>query len=143
VALPPALRVLLAEDHPVNQKVVQLILAPMGAEVTVAEDGRQALWAFERATFDLVLMDMQMPQMDGLAATCAIRKLQAETGAPATPVVMLSANAMPQHRKDALDAGANLHLAKPITAASLIAAVQEALQASGSADRLERPAQTG
>jgi PAS domain S-box-containing protein len=141
-ALPPALRVLLAEDHPVNQKVVQLILAPMGAEVTVAEDGLQALWAFERATFDLVLMDMQMPRMDGLAATRAIRKLQAEAGSPATPVVMLSANAMPQHRQDALDAGADLHLAKPITAATLIAAVQEALQPSG-ADRLERPAQTG
>jgi PAS domain S-box-containing protein len=142
VALPAALRVLLAEDHPVNRKVVQLILAPLGAEVTLAADGEQALRAFEEGTFDLVLMDMQMPVMDGLAATRALRQRESEAGRPATPVIMLSANAMPQHRQEALDAGADLHLAKPVTAAALIAAVRQALQ-PGDTGRLERPAETG
>ena len=145
VALPAALRVLLAEDHPVNRKVVQLILAPLGAEVTVAADGVQALRAFEQGTFDLVLMDMQMPVMDGLAATRAMRRHESEAGRSATPVIVLSANAMPQHRQEALDAGADLHLAKPVTAATLIAAVHQALRPDepGDIGRLERSAQTG
>jgi PAS domain S-box-containing protein len=143
-ALPAALRVLLAEDHPVNQKVVQLILGPLGAEVTVAADGRQALTAFQQEAFDLVLMDMQMPVMDGLAATRAMREHEAGDSRRATPIVMLSANAMPQHRQEAVEAGADLHLAKPVTAAALIAAVHEALRLGGRATgRLEHPAQTG
>jgi PAS domain S-box-containing protein len=144
-ALPAALRVLLAEDHLVNRKVVQLILAPMSAEVTVAADGEQAVSLFEQGTFDVVLMDMQMPVMDGLAATRALRRHEAETGRPATPVIMLSANAMPQHRQDAVDAGADLHLAKPVTAAALIGAVHQALHPAAQRDTgcLERPAQTG
>ncbi|MCT9038900.1 response regulator, partial [Enterobacter cloacae] len=75
--------------------------------------------------FDLVLMDMQMPGMDGLAATRAIRALEAaRPDGRRTPVLMLSANAMAEHRDQARDAGADLHLAKPITAASLLAGVQ-------------------
>jgi PAS domain S-box-containing protein len=118
------LRILLAEDHPTNQKVVQLILAPHGVEVVVVENGAQAVEAMRTDVFDLVLMDMQMPVMDGLAATRAIRAEQ--QGAP-TPIVMLSANAMSQHRLDAIAAGADLHLAKPVTAAALIAGIGEAL----------------
>jgi PAS domain S-box-containing protein len=70
------LRVLLAEDHPINQRVIQLILAPYTAEIMVVEDGAQALTAFGGNDYDLVLMDMQMPIMDGLAATAAIRASQ-------------------------------------------------------------------
>ncbi|MDB5457190.1 MAG: multi-sensor hybrid histidine kinase [Caulobacter sp.] len=124
-----ALRVLLAEDHAINQRVVQLILGPYGAEVTTVADGAQAVEVFKAGTFDLVLMDMQMPVMDGLAATRAMRAHEADSPErPRTPIAMLSANAMAQHRQDALAAGADVHIAKPVTAASLIAGVGEALK---------------
>jgi CheY-like chemotaxis protein len=124
------LRVLLAEDHPVNQKVVQYILEPLGAELTMVKDGAQALAELARARFDLVLMDMQMPVMDGLAATRALRAQEASRGDPAcTPVIMLSANALAEHRLEAVQAGADLHLAKPVNAAALIGAIFETLAA--------------
>jgi PAS domain S-box-containing protein len=122
-----ALRVLLAEDHPVNQRVVQAILAGGGMEVVTVGDGAQAVAAFAADAYDLVLMDMQMPVMDGLTATRAIRAAEQARGGPRTPVVMLSANAMAQHVQDAADAGADLHLAKPITPGALMAAIEAAL----------------
>ena len=123
-----ALRVLLAEDHPVNQRVVQLILAAHAMQVVTVGDGEQALAAFQAETFDLVLMDMQMPGMDGLTATRAIRQMEADRPASArTPIVMLSANAMAEHRDQAQAAGADLHVPKPITAASLLAGIQAAM----------------
>ena len=121
------LRVLLAEDHPTNQRVVQLILASIGAELITVDDGAQALTAFAAEPFDVVLMDMQMPNMDGLTATRAIRTLETERGATPTPIVMLSANAMAEHQDEALAAGADLHLPKPITAASLLAGLRTAV----------------
>lgn len=120
------LRILLAEDHPTNQRVVQLILTGVADLVTV-DDGRQAVAAFADNPFDLVLMDMQMPGMDGLAATRAIRALEAVQGAPRTPIVMLSANAMSEHLAQSTTAGADAHLGKPITAASLLAQIQATL----------------
>ena len=123
-----ALRVLLAEDHPINQKVVQLILAPLGAEITVTEDGAQALAAFKAGTFDLVLMDMQMPVMDGVTATMALRDEERRRGGPRTPIIMLSANAMTQHRRDAMAAGADHHIAKPITAHLLMDGIEAVLE---------------
>jgi PAS domain S-box-containing protein len=121
-------RILLAEDHVINQRVVELILGPVGAQLVVAENGEDAVSLFAETDFDLVLMDMQMPVMDGLAATRAIRAFEASIpGRRRTPVVMLSANAMRQHSEDAVAAGADLHLSKPVTAASLLAAVTRAL----------------
>ncbi|MNE33777.1 Autoinducer 2 sensor kinase/phosphatase LuxQ [compost metagenome] len=118
------LRVLLAEDHPVNQRVVQLILAGHVAELVTVDDGAQAVAAFEAQPFDVVLMDMQMPRMDGLSATRAIRALEAaRPHAPRTPILMLSANAMAEHRDAARDAGADLHLAKPVTGRDLLTAL--------------------
>ena len=122
------LRILLAEDHPTNQRVVQMILAGPQFELVIAEDGARAVAAFGQGRFDLVLMDMQMPVMDGLTATRAIRALEAERAANAhTPVIMLSANAMAEHRDQALQAGADSHVPKPITAASLLAGIQSVL----------------
>ena len=128
VAVAPSLshplRVLLAEDHPVNQRLVQLILADHVAELVIVEDGAQAVAAFEGQVFDVVLMDMQMPGMDGLTATRALRAVEAARPATArTPILMLSANAMAEHRDAARDAGADLHLAKPITARDLLTAL--------------------
>lgn len=124
------LRVLLAEDHPTNRRVVELILEPLGVELTAVEDGAQALEAYRAGAFDLVLMDMQMPVLDGLAATRAIREHErAAGGGRRTPLIMLSANAMRQHRDEARAAGADLHLAKPVTAQALVEAMAGALDA--------------
>ena len=121
------LRVLLAEDHPINQRVVQLMLEPCGAAVTVVENGAQAVEAVAAKRYDVVLMDMQMPVMDGLAATRAIRAQEA--GGRRTPIIMLSANAMAGHRQDALTAGADLHLAKPVTIAALLDGIGQVIAA--------------
>ncbi|HMP62070.1 MAG TPA: ATP-binding protein, partial [Phenylobacterium sp.] len=120
-------RVLLAEDHPVNRRVVGLILAPFGVDLTLALDGREALQRLAQDRFDLVLMDMQMPVMDGLAATRAIRSREAELGAPRLPVLMLSANAMRRHQEEAQAAGADRHVARPVTAQALLEAMARAL----------------
>ena len=115
--------------------MVQAILEATGIEVVTVADGAQALRRFEVELFDLVLMDMQMPVMDGLAATRALRGVeQADPGRRRTPVIMLSANAMSQHREDAADAGADQHLAKPITPGALMAAIERALPAALVAD---------
>ncbi len=128
IALPDhPLRVLLVEDHPTNQRVAQLILATQGADVVTVGDGFEAVAAFGDGRFDIVLMDMQMPRMDGLTATRAIRALEVERGAVRTPIIMLSANALMKHRNEALTAGADLHVAKPITAANLLAGIQAAV----------------
>jgi PAS domain S-box-containing protein len=134
-------RVLLAEDHPTNQKVIQMILAPHGARITTVENGAEAVEAFKANAFDVVLMDMQMPVMDGLTAIRAIRAHEAANpGWPRTPIAMLSANAMPQHRQAAMAAGADLHVSKPVTASALIGAISEALDASGETDAIKRRA---
>jgi len=125
------LRLLLAEDHPVNQRVVQAILEAAGIELVTVEDGAQAVERFAAGPFDAVLMDMQMPVMDGLAATRALREIeQGDPGRRRTPIIMLSANAMSQHREEAADAGADQHLAKPITPGALMAAIERALPAA-------------
>lgn len=115
-----AMRVLLAEDHLTNQRVVALILEPYGAELTIAENGELAVAAFQAGSFDLVLMDMQMPVMDGLTATREIRLHEAAMGLARTPVVMLTANALAEHIASAEAAGADRHLAKPFDAAELL-----------------------
>ena len=115
-------RVLLAEDHAVNRRVVQLLLEPAGIELTCVENGALAVEAALSQPFDLVLMDMQMPVMDGLTAIRAIRA--GETGR--TPIWALSANALPEHVRASAEAGADGHLTKPISADSLFEALNRA-----------------
>lgn len=130
------LRVLVVEDHATNRKVVDLILSPLGIALTMAEHGAAALDAIARdGPFDVVLMDMQMPVMDGLTATRAIRAEEARTGAAAMPVIMLTANAMAEHKSAAFRAGADLHVAKPVTPAALIGAIEAALD--GASERTD------
>ena len=124
-------RVLIADDHPTNRTVVELMLQQLGADCLSVEDGQAALAAFEAGVFDLVLMDMQMPVMDGLRATQAIRALEARTGRRRTPVLMLTANALPEHVTASEQAGADGHVAKPITGANLFQAIATALSAAG------------
>ena len=121
------IRVLVVDDNATNRKVAELILESMGADVACVENGREGVEAVERGMFDVVLMDLQMPVMDGLAATRAIRAREALQGLPATPVVVLSANVMREHIEASTAAGANGHLGKPIRAEALIAAVAQAV----------------
>ena len=120
-------RVLLAEDHPTNQKVVSLILGAAGAVLTVVDDGRAALERLASETFDLVLMDVQMPHVDGLTAVRRIRDLERESGAPRMPIAMLTANALNEHAAESLAAGADRHISKPIRTEELIQTVADLL----------------
>jgi len=121
-----ALRVLLADDHPTNRKVVELMLDGL-AEVVSVVDGAEALAALADGGFDVVLMDMQMPVMDGLEATRRIRAGDAGAAGAATPVIMLTANALPEHVAASLAAGADRHLEKPVTLPALLEALNEVL----------------
>ncbi len=123
-----ALRVLVTDDNATNRMVAELIMTSIGAQVTCAENGQQAVDAFDRSPFDVVLMDLQMPVMDGLTATRAIREREAERGLSRTPVVVVSANIMPEQRAASAAAGADDHLGKPVRAEELIAAVVRAIQ---------------
>jgi CheY-like chemotaxis protein len=129
-----ALRILIADDHETNRAVARLILEGAGGEVVCVEDGAQAVRAFEGDRFDVVFMDMQMPVMDGLEAIRQIRGLERARGGGRTPILMLSANAMPEHVEAAHAAGADGHVAKPITPPRLIAATEQALSL-GESDR--------
>lgn len=121
------LRILAVDDHPTNRRVLQLILEPLGVDLTLCEDGQQALHAVQQVDFDLVLMDLQMPVMDGLTATRAIRQLEAADARPRMPIIAVSANAMTHHKAEALEAGADLHIPKPFTPETLISGIEEAL----------------
>jgi signal transduction histidine kinase/ActR/RegA family two-component response regulator len=122
------LRILLADDHPANRKVVEIMLGATEMELVAVEDGLKAVEAFRAGGFDLILMDMQMPVMDGLTATAAIRAHEADHGLARTPVVMLTANAMAEHIEAGRAAGADSHLTKPVTMTSLFAAIGAALE---------------
>jgi signal transduction histidine kinase len=106
------LHILVAEDYPVNQMIIEAMLRHLGHLVTVVENGRQAVDAVQRDHFDLVLMDMEMPVMKGLEATRVIRAGGGVAGA--VPIVALTANAMPREVEACLAAGMNGHLSKPI-----------------------------
>jgi signal transduction histidine kinase/CheY-like chemotaxis protein len=113
------LRVLLAEDNAVNQKIAMRVLEKHGHQVTVAADGRQALAALDRATFDVVLMDVQMPEMDGFESTAAIRGHERETGNH-IPIIAMTAHAMPGDRERCIAAGMDSYIAKPLKPPELI-----------------------
>jgi signal transduction histidine kinase/CheY-like chemotaxis protein len=122
---PHRIRVLLADDHPTNRRVVELILAQAAVDMTSVEDGAQAVAAYREGAWDLVLMDMQMPVMDGLTATREIRLHEAVMGLDRTPIVMLTANALAEHVAAGAAAGADRHLAKPFNAAELLEMVSD------------------
>jgi CheY-like chemotaxis protein len=113
-------RVLVAEDHPVNRKVIELILANTPVDLVMVENGAQAVEASANNPFDVILMDMQMPVMDGLDAARFIRTREMRGEAPRAYIVFLTANAMPEHAEMVMAVGADAHIAKPINAAALL-----------------------
>jgi signal transduction histidine kinase/ActR/RegA family two-component response regulator len=122
----PRLKVLLVEDNLVNQKVAGQMLERSGHGVTIAANGQEAVAAFARQPFDLVLMDIQMPVMDGFEATQAIRDLQKESGRH-TPIIALTAHAINGYREKCLERGLDDYLSKPIKIADLNAKIAEHL----------------
>jgi len=127
----PPIRILLADDHPANRQVVALILGSLGVDLVSVENGAEAVEAFKQGPFDVVLMDLQMPVMDGLTAIRLIRAHEAAQGMLRTPVLVISANIQADHLKASAEAGADSHLAKPILAPTLISALEEALLQPG------------
>jgi PAS domain S-box-containing protein len=140
-----SLRVLVADDHPTNLKVIELILGAAGCELVQVENGALAVEAFQTQAFDVVLMDLQMPVMDGLSAIAAIRAWELAQGRRAPcPILALSANALPEHVEATRAAGADAHLAKPLTASMLFDALDRLLLESAPIDppQAERRAAT-
>jgi CheY-like chemotaxis protein/two-component sensor histidine kinase len=130
-----SLRVLAAEDIPTNQLVLKTIMQSFGVEITMVDNGRQAVEAWLAEPYDLVLMDIQMPEMDGIAATRAIRAAETEMGRPRTPIIAVSANAMAHQVKEYLAAGMDGHVAKPIELSKLHAAIEAALSDAAAATK--------
>jgi CheY-like chemotaxis protein len=120
----PPLRILVAEDNPVNQQVAVSLLNRRGHTVVVAGNGREALAALENQVFDLVLMDVQMPEMDGLQATALIREKEKTSGGH-LPIVAMTAHAMKGDRERCLAAGMDRYVVKPIHAKALFTAIEE------------------
>jgi signal transduction histidine kinase/ActR/RegA family two-component response regulator len=123
----PRRRVLLVEDNAVNQMVAEALLKRRGFDVVVAANGREGVAAYQRGPFDLVLMDIQMPEMDGFEALAAIRAIEERTGRR-TPVIALTAHAMKEDRERCRAAGMDDYLSKPIEAARLYEIVRAALE---------------
>jgi CheY-like chemotaxis protein len=118
-------RILLAEDHPTNQKVVAMILEPIGAELTIVDNGQAAVEAARAGAFDLILMDIQMPIMDGLGGDGADPRAEQASGVR-TPIICLTANGESETQA-CLAAGGDRHLAKPFRAEALLQTVFDLL----------------
>jgi signal transduction histidine kinase/CheY-like chemotaxis protein len=121
------LRILAAEDNEVNQLVLRTLLGQAGAEVTLVEDGVAAIAAWEAGDWDIILMDVHMPVLDGVAATRQIRQREAATGRRRTPILALTANAMTHQAAEYRAAGMDQVVAKPLEVSRLFAALDEAL----------------
>jgi CheY-like chemotaxis protein len=144
-AAPPpcrALRILLAEDNPVNQKFVVHVLEKRGHSVCVAGNGREALAALERGSFDLALMDVQMPEMGGFEATAEIRRRERAADGH-LPVIAMTAHAMKGDRERCLEAGMDDYISKPIQASRLFELIEHVVGAEKCVAVADEPDKTG
>jgi signal transduction histidine kinase/AmiR/NasT family two-component response regulator len=127
-------RILAAEDNLTNQRVLQALLAPLGVELVIVGDGREAVEAWRTQDFDLILMDIQMPGIGGVAASLAIRVEESLAGRGQIPIVALSANAMSHQVEEYMAAGMTGYVAKPIDIAALHGAIRAAVAQSRTSD---------
>ena len=124
----------MAEDNPTNQLVLRNLLCGAGVNLEIVEDGHRALEAWRGGAFDLILMDINMPVMDGVSATRAIRAEERAGARMRTPIIALTANAMDHQKQDYLAAGLDAHVSKPIDVGVLFTAITTTL-AGASANR--------
>jgi CheY-like chemotaxis protein len=124
----PELRILAAEDNAVNQLVLKTLLSQAGVEPTMVENGAEAVEAWKTGHWDVILMDIQMPVMDGVSATREIRALGAAQGRGRVPIIAVTANAMPDQVAAYEAAGMDAVVAKPLDAAKLFEAIERALE---------------
>jgi signal transduction histidine kinase/DNA-binding response OmpR family regulator len=129
-----SLHILLAEDNEVNQKFALRVIDKAGHTAAVAADGREAVEKSGQETFDVILMDIQMPEMDGLQATAAIREREREGGAR-TPIIAMTANAMKGDKEMCIDAGMDGYVAKPVKRKALFEEIERVLQTAGADDQ--------
>ena len=118
-------KILLVEDNELNQELAIALLEREGVLVTSVWNGQEALEMLQKEHFDGVLMDMQMPVMDGYTATREIRKWEKETGVKDTPIIALTAYALTEELRKSIEAGCNGHITKPVKKAKLIESIQE------------------
>lgn len=121
---PRSLHILIAEDNPINQKLAVRLLQKQGHTSIVANNGREAFETWTRQPFDAILMDMMMPEMDGLEATIAIREREKTTGTH-IPIIAITANAMTGDREKCLAAGMDEYISKPVDIAQLYEALDK------------------
>jgi signal transduction histidine kinase/AmiR/NasT family two-component response regulator len=126
-ARPADLRVLVAEDNATNQMVIKTLLAPAGVTPTLVENGREAVAAWEGQAWDIILMDIQMPEMNGVEATCAIRQRERQVGRARTPILAVTANAMSHQVAEYMAVGMDGVVPKPLDMAELLGAIEAAL----------------
>ena len=124
------LRLLAAEDNPTNQQVLAAVMESLGIDIDIVGDGKQAVDAWKIGGYDLILMDIQMPTMDGIDAAREIRRIEAGAGRKRTPIVALTANALTHQVEEYMTAGMDGHVAKPIEIAKLYEAISAALTAA-------------
>ena len=131
-----AQRLLLVEDSWINQRVALGMLEQLGYEADLAANGREALEAIERGAYAAVLLDCQMPEMDGFQMATELRRREAQSGRPALPVIAMTASAMPADRERCLATGMNDHLAKPVRIAELSAKLERWVATSSAAEQV-------
>ncbi|MFW5840429.1 MAG: response regulator, partial [Planctomycetota bacterium] len=133
------LRILVAEDNPVNQRLASILLEKKGHTVLQATDGCKAVEAFKAEAIDVILMDIQMPEMDGLAATQEIRRLEWAGGGGHIPIIAMTAHAMQRDKQRCLQGGMDFYLSKPIRAGELYETLQRAANGPGLGDLPAEP----
>ncbi len=138
-SMPQSLRILLAEDNEINQLVATEQLRKLGYQATLATNGVEAVKAFKKTPFDAILMDCQMPEMDGYAATREIRKLERQLGRPKVSIIAMTAHAMAGDREFCLETGMDDYLTKPVDEEALMAALERCHPQPGSDLVVEAP----
>ena len=124
---PGKIKILVADDNPVNQKVAGIMLKRHGFSTATAGSGTQVIQQLKQASYDLILMDIQMPEMDGIQATKIIRDPESDIRCRQIPIIAMTAHATHEDEQRCLDAGMNAYLAKPVTGRELIAMIRKVL----------------